>query len=99
MYLGSEHQAFGIHQQVPLAAADLLATVVAPLLPAHSGRLGGLGVDYSGAGVRGPAKPHPQALAQLGVQTLPRPVDAPSPEPVVSGLIATHTTSPRQPHC
>ena len=46
VYLGSEHQTFSIHQQVPLAAADLLlAPVVASLLSAHSaGRLRGLGV-------------------------------------------------------
>src|SRR5215203_4875555 len=37
VYLGFEHQTFSIHQQVPLAATNLLATVIASLLSAHSG--------------------------------------------------------------
>jgi hypothetical protein len=60
VYPGSKHQTFGIHQQVPLAAADFLATVVASLLPADASRLRGLGVNIPDAGVRVPAKPRTQ---------------------------------------
>ncbi len=58
----------------------------AALLASHSRGPDRLGVHYPGAGIRVPAKATPQTLAQLGIQTLPRPVDAPSPEPVIDGL-------------
>ena len=71
---------------MPPGTADLLAPVVASLRSAHSGRLRGPGVHDPGVEIRVPAKPRTQALAQFGVKALPRPVDAPSPEPLVDGL-------------
>jgi hypothetical protein len=38
------------HEQVPLAASDLLVTVVPPLLDAYPGGLGRLGVGYVSTG-------------------------------------------------
>jgi hypothetical protein len=82
-----EHQAFRIHQQMALFSPfHLLSGVEAALVPSHSRGLRRLGVHDPGAGVLVPAKPPPQPLAQLGVQALPRSVDAPSPEPVLDGL-------------
>ena len=46
MYLGLEHRAFRIHEQVPLVAADLLlAAIVTPHLATGSARIGRLRVD------------------------------------------------------
>src|SRR5829696_6983807 len=85
---GLEHQTLRVYQQRPLAAADLLAAIEAPLLPAYAGCFGRLAVHDRGAGASVPAKPRPQALTQLGVQALPRPVEPPPPEPVVDSLYA-----------
>jgi hypothetical protein len=52
VHLSLQHQPFRIHQQVSLSASDLFATVVASLLPAYSGRLGRLRIDYPSAGMR-----------------------------------------------
>jgi hypothetical protein len=38
--LGFDHQTLGVHQQMPLPAADVLASVEAPLLAAYPGALG-----------------------------------------------------------
>src|ERR687894_1854856 len=47
-----EPEPLRVHQQVALSAADLLAAVVAPLLPAYPRRLRRLGVyDAGGGGV------------------------------------------------
>ena len=51
VYLGFEHQGFRIHEQVSLAAADLLAAIVAPLFATGPARLGRLGINYSCAGL------------------------------------------------
>src|SRR5918999_3391448 len=64
----------------------LLGGVEATLVASHARGLDRLGVHYRGAGVRVPAEAPPQPLAQLGVQTFPCPVDAPSSEPVVDAL-------------
>ena len=40
VHLGFDHQTLGVHQQMPLPAADLLAAVEAPLLAAYPGALG-----------------------------------------------------------
>src|SRR5215210_7206767 len=69
-----------------LPAANPLTAVISSFFAAHSRRFGRLGVDHPSAGLRVSPQSYPQALAQRGVQTLPRPVDAPSPEPVVDGL-------------
>src|SRR5215212_2945743 len=86
VYLGLEHQALGVHQQVSFSPFHLLCRVEAALSASHSCGLGRLGVHYRRAGVRIPARPHPQAFAQRRVQALPGTVDAPSPKPVVDGL-------------
>src|SRR5215212_957497 len=69
-----------------LSAARLLSAVVTALFSAYPGRLYRLGVHNACAGLRVPAEPPPQPLAQLGVQALPRPVEPPPPKPVVEGL-------------
>src|SRR5215211_5748264 len=65
----------------------LLGGVEATLVASHSRGPSRLRVHYPGAGVRIPTKAAPQTFAQRGVQALPRPVDVPSSEPVVDGLI------------
>jgi hypothetical protein len=40
MHLGFEDQTFGIHEQVTLPAAHLLATVVSPLFAANASGIG-----------------------------------------------------------
>src|SRR5918994_173990 len=40
VHLGFDHQTLGVHQQMPLPAADILASVEAPLLAAYPGALG-----------------------------------------------------------
>ena len=42
-------ETLGVHQQMPLPAADILASVEAPLLAAYPGALGRLRIDYTGA--------------------------------------------------
>src|SRR5215213_11183887 len=81
-----EHQALGVHQEVPFSTFHLLGGVEAALVASHPGGLDRLGVHYACAGLGIPARPAPHAFAQRGVQALPRAVDAPSPEPVVDGL-------------
>jgi hypothetical protein len=67
---------------VALAPAHLLAAVEAPLLAAYPGRLYRLAVHYPCAGLGLASELLPQPPAQDAVQTLPKPVDAPSPEVV-----------------
>ena len=83
MELRLQYQSLGVHQEVSFSPFHLLGGVEAALLASHPRGLGRLGVHYRGAGLWVPAQPRPQALAQHGVQALPRTVDAPSPEPVV----------------
>jgi hypothetical protein len=86
VYLSLEHEAFGVHQEVSLTAFNLLATIVTPLLSAHPGGLGRLGVHYPSAGFRIALELNAQAFAESAVHPLPRSVDAPSSEVVKDGL-------------
>ena len=61
--LDLEYQAFRIHEQVSLAAADLLAAIAAPLFATGSARLGRLRIDYTRAGLRVSPQPYSQALS------------------------------------
>jgi hypothetical protein len=81
--LGLEQQALRVDHQMPLAAVDLLAAVVAAR-PAHLGGLDRLAVDDRGGRLSG--TPHHLAcpLAQRGVDRLPQAAQAPLPE-VVEG--------------
>ena len=83
--LGLEQQALCVDHEVPLAAADLLAAVVAAW-PAHLGGLDRLAVDDRGGGLR--CAPHHRAhpLAQRGVDRLPQAAQAPLPEVVEDRL-------------
>src|SRR5215208_3863559 len=80
------NQPLGVHQQMSLLAPNLLASVVAALLPAHPGGLGRLGVDDACARSRVPTRTSPQALSQGSVEPLPCPIDAPLSEPIVDAL-------------
>jgi AhpD family alkylhydroperoxidase len=65
MDLGFENQAFGVHEQMTLPAAHLLASVVTALFSAYTGCLGGLGVhDACAAGLGVSPRELSQALAQ-----------------------------------
>src|SRR5215207_5375770 len=80
-----------------LPAANLLTAVVSSCFAAHPGRFGRLGVDHPSAWLGVSPQSYPQALAQRGVQTLPRPVDAPPPEPVVDGLPGREVSGQKPP--
>ena len=77
-----DHQTFGVHQQMPLPAADFLATIEAPLLAADAGCLHRLAVHDPGTGLGVSPEPHPQAFTHRVVQPLPNAIKAPSPEVV-----------------
>jgi hypothetical protein len=74
---GLDHEPFGVHEDVALAPAHLLAAVEAPLLAAYPGRLYRLAVHYPCAGLGLASELLPQPPAQDAVQTLPKPVNAP----------------------
>src|SRR5215204_397202 len=57
-----EYEALGVHQQVTLAALDLLSTVETALFPAHPGRFDRLAIHYPGAGLGIPVQANAQTL-------------------------------------
>jgi hypothetical protein len=63
MDLGFEHQTLRVHQQVALAALDLLATVIAALFSTYPGSFDRLAVHYSCTGLRVSLEAHPHSLA------------------------------------
>src|ERR687885_1875784 len=75
MDLGLQHQTLCVYQKVALAAFDLLASVVAPLFPAHAGGLNRPAVDYARAGLRVSTDTYAYPLAQRSVHPLPNAVD------------------------
>ena len=52
MDLCLEHESFGVYEQMPLTAFDLLTSVVAALFCAHSGTLDRLAIDNACTGLR-----------------------------------------------
>ena len=86
MYLRLEHEAFGVYEQVAFTTFDLLATIVTPLLSAHPGGLGRLGVHYPSARFGVALESNTQAFADRAIHPLPSAVDAPSSEVVKDGL-------------
>ena len=90
--LHPQDQALRVHQEMPLAAAELLGPVVAPY-PADAGGLDGLAIDNPSARLGIPPGMDPEVLAQGGVEPLPRPVEAPEAEVVVDSLCATDKTA------
>ncbi len=80
-----EHEALGVDEQMPLAALDLLAAVVAAHA-ANAGRLDGLAVDDASAGLGIAAQAHPQPLPQHQMDPLPGAVEAPLSKVMVDRL-------------
>ena len=68
MYLGFEYEALRVYEQVALAAPNLLAAVVSPLLSSHAGGLRGLRIHDGSAGQRVSTRTDPQDLAQRSVE-------------------------------
>src|SRR3712207_5176103 len=68
---------FCIHQEVSLAAAHLLASVVSSLLSANPGCRNPLGVHYARTGLRIPSQADSQAFVDGPIDPLPGAVDAP----------------------
>jgi len=79
---GLDHQAFGVHQQMPLPAANLLASVEAPLLAAHAGGLSRLCINDASAGLGVSTQLLSQAAPQGPVHLRPGAVEPPRPEVV-----------------
>src|SRR5215207_723831 len=70
---------------MPLAALDLLATVVTALFSPYRGRLDRLRIHHSCAGLRIPFQANPEVFAESPVDLLPGTVYAPFSEVVVDG--------------
>jgi hypothetical protein len=85
VHLRFEHEAFCVHQDVALPAADLLAAVVSTLLSAYPGGLDRLGVHDTRAGLAVTPELNAQTLAYRPVHSLPDTFDAPFPEVIVDG--------------
>src|SRR5829696_6156635 len=68
-----------------LSALDLLSTVVATLLSAHSGGLDRLTIHNPRARLRIPLQANPQTFSDSPVDPCPGAIDAPFPEVVVNG--------------
>jgi hypothetical protein len=83
--LRSEHETFGVHQDVTLAPLYLLASVLTPVFSAYRGALDRLGIDHARAGLRIPFQANPKALADGAVDVRPATVDAPFPEVPLNG--------------
>ncbi len=73
---GREDEPLGVHEQMALAAFDLLAPVVAAHA-ADAGGLDGLRVNYARAGLRVASQAHAQPFAQDRMDMLPRPIQPP----------------------
>src|SRR4029453_19325934 len=82
----AQDQAEGIDQDVALAAKGLLARVVAALGPAAISRFHALAVDDGCARLTRSPLLLSQVATQAGVNWLPGPVQAPSPEVAIDGL-------------
>ena len=76
---GTQHQSFGVHQQMALASFDLLVAVKAAW-PTHITGLHGLAIDAAGAGLAITAEAEPERFAQQPVDPLPRPIAPPAPQ-------------------
>src|SRR5215217_317542 len=66
-----------------LSPLHLLASIVAALFSAYSGRLDRLAIHYGCAGLGVPLEANPNPLAQSGVHPLPGSIQAELPEVVV----------------
>lgn len=82
---GPEHQSLGVHHQVALAPAQLLATVVASDSP-DPGGLDRLAVDDAGTGLEVTPNPNSEPFPEGRVDTLPGAIQPPEPEVVIDGL-------------
>src|SRR5918995_387332 len=78
-----EYEAFGVYQQMSLAALYLLSAVVATFFSTHSGRLNRLAIDDACAGLRVSLEAYPHPLAQSSVHSWPCSVQAKLSEVVV----------------
>ena len=85
MNLRAKHQPRAIYEQVALASADLLATVVAVHTAARSG-LCALAVNDGSGRLRRSACPSPAQAAQPSVQAQPHACHAPLAKVVIDGL-------------
>jgi hypothetical protein len=59
VYLGLEHESFGVDQQMALSSFDLLASIVAAFFSAYPGSLDRLAIDYACAGLGIPLEANP----------------------------------------
>jgi hypothetical protein len=85
VHLGFQYEALGVHQQLSLPAANLLAAVVSSRLTAHPARLCRLRVHYRGTGLGISPEPSAQELADSVVRPFPSAVEAPSSEVMIDG--------------
>src|SRR5215208_2938406 len=85
MDLCLEDETLRVHQDVTLAAFDLLSPVVTPILSTHCGTLDRLGIDHACAGLRISFQANPRAFSYGPVDPLPGAVDTPFSEIVVDG--------------
>jgi hypothetical protein len=85
MDLRLEDETFSVHQQVALAALDLLAPVIATFFSAHRGSLDRLTIHDARTGLRIPLQANSQAFPDSPVDALPGTVYAPGSEVVVDG--------------
>ncbi len=80
---GFEYEAFGVYQQMSLAALDLLASVITSIFSAYCATLDRLGIHHASAGLRIPLQANPKAFTDSPIDPLPGAVDAPSSEVVI----------------
>src|SRR5215204_1567304 len=67
-----KNKTLGVHQQLPLPAADLLTTIVSSRFSAHSARLCRLRVHYPGTGLGISSEPTSLAGSRnIGLKILP----------------------------
>jgi hypothetical protein len=85
MDLCLEHESFGVYEQMPLTAFDLLTSVVAALFCAHSGTLDRLAIDNACTGLRVSFQANSQTFSDSLVDLSPSAIDAPLSEVVIDG--------------
>jgi hypothetical protein len=70
MDLRFEDEAFGVYEQMPLCALELLGPVLTSLFSAHRGALERLGVHRARAGLGIPPQADPEAFSDSSVDPL-----------------------------
>src|SRR5215217_6666359 len=92
-----KNKTLGVHQQLPLPAADLLTIIVSSRFSTHSARLCRLRVRYCGTGLGISSEPSAQKFADRPVHPFPGAVAAPSSEVVVDGAPRREVVAGQEP--